>query len=143
MRVFRKLGLLPGMSGAQRRLLVEAALFLALARLAILVIPFRRIVPWLERSPDSPQRDAAAIAIVRQAVEIASRKAEMVLGDGPETVTAFDDPHRRGRRRRRRRSGPGGRLGGQVDGARVQCRVGWRCGRVEDLHDGGPGCGHG
>ena len=73
MRVFRKLGLLPGMSGAQRRLLVEAALFLALARLAILVIPFRRIVPWLERSPDSPQRDAATIATVRQAVEIASR----------------------------------------------------------------------
>ena len=73
MRVFRKLGMLPGMSRAQRRLLVEAALFLALARLAILVIPFRRIVPWLERSPDSPQRDAATIATVRQAVEIASR----------------------------------------------------------------------
>ena len=73
MRVFRKLGMLPGMSRAQRRLLVEAALFLALARLAILVIPFRRIVPWLERSPDSPQRDAATIANVRQAVEIASR----------------------------------------------------------------------
>ena len=73
MRVFRKLGMLAGMSRAQRRLLVEAALFLALARLAILVIPFRRIVPWLERSPDSPQRDAATIATVRQAVEIASR----------------------------------------------------------------------
>jgi Transglutaminase-like superfamily len=72
-RVFRKLGLLPGMSAAQRLLLVEAALFLALARLAILVIPFRRIVPWLERSPDAPQRDAVTIATVRQAVEIASR----------------------------------------------------------------------
>jgi hypothetical protein len=72
-RVFRKLGLLPGMSGAQLLLLVEAALFLAFARLAILVIPFRRIVPWLERSPDAPQRDAAAIATVRQAVEIAAR----------------------------------------------------------------------
>ena len=73
MRVFRKLGLLPGMSGAQCLLLVEAAFSLALARLAILVIPFRRIVPWLERSPDSPQRNAVAIATVRQAVEIAAR----------------------------------------------------------------------
>jgi Transglutaminase-like superfamily len=72
-RLFRKLGLLPGISGAQRLLLVEAALFLALARLAILVIPFRRIVPWLERSPDAPQHDAVTIATVRQAVEIASR----------------------------------------------------------------------
>src|SRR5471030_3546809 len=61
------------MSGAQFLLLVEAALFLALARLAILLIPFRRVVPWLERSPDSPQRDAVVIGTVRQAVEIASR----------------------------------------------------------------------
>ena len=73
MRAFRKLGLLRGMRGAQLLLLVEAALFLALARLAILVIPFRRIVPWLERSPDEPQRDAIQIATVRQAVEIAAR----------------------------------------------------------------------
>ena len=73
MRAFRKLGLLRGMRGAQLLLLVEAALFLALARLAILVIPFRRIVPWLERSPDEPQRDAVQIATVRQAVEIAAR----------------------------------------------------------------------
>ena len=73
MRVFRKLGLLRGMRGAQFLLLVEAALFLALARLAILVLPFRRIVPWLERSPDEPQRDAVQIATVRQAVEIAAR----------------------------------------------------------------------
>ena len=73
MRVFRKLGLLRGMRGAQFLLLVEAALFLALARLAILVLPFRRIVPWLELSPDEPQRDAVQIATVRQAVEIAAR----------------------------------------------------------------------
>ncbi|MEI6203099.1 MAG: lasso peptide biosynthesis B2 protein [Enhydrobacter sp.] len=73
MRAFRKLGLLRGIRGAQLLLLVEAALFLALARLAILVIPFRRIVPWLVRSPDEPQRDAVQIATVRQAVEIAAR----------------------------------------------------------------------
>ena len=73
MRVFRKLGLLRGTSGAQRLLLMEAAFSLALARLAILVIPFRRIVPRLERSPDSPQRDAIMIATVRQSVEIAAR----------------------------------------------------------------------
>ena len=73
MRLFRKLGLLPGMSGTQFLLLGEAVFFLALARLAILVIPFRRIVPWLERSPDSPQRDAVVIGTVRQAVEIAAR----------------------------------------------------------------------
>jgi Transglutaminase-like superfamily len=72
-RMFRKLGLLPAMDWAERLRLVEAAFFLALARLAILVMPFRRIVPWLERSPDSPHHDAEAIADVRQAVESAAR----------------------------------------------------------------------
>ncbi len=48
-------------------------MFLALARLVLLVVPFRRIVPWLERAPDSAARDATAIAAVRQAVTVAAR----------------------------------------------------------------------
>jgi hypothetical protein len=71
--MFRKLGLLPGVSGAQLLLLGEAVFFLALARLILLVVPFRHIVPWLERSPDSPQHDAIVIGTVRQAIEIAAR----------------------------------------------------------------------
>lgn len=73
MRMFRKLRRFLSMPGTERSLLLEAAFFLALARLAILVIPFRRIVPWLERTPDSPDRNAVAIAAVRRAVDVAQR----------------------------------------------------------------------
>ena len=71
--MFRKLRRFLSMPGTERSLLLEAAFFLALARLAILVIPFRRIVPWLERTPDSPDRNAVAIAAVRRAVDVAAR----------------------------------------------------------------------
>ena len=73
MRAFRKLGRFLSMPWMERSLFLEAAFFLALARLAILVIPFRRIVPWLERTPDSPDRNEVAIAAVRRAVDVAAR----------------------------------------------------------------------
>ena len=74
MRLFpRKLGRLLRMSGTERALLLEAMLFLAVARLTLLVVPFSRVVPWLERAPDSADRNAAAIAAVRQAVVLAAR----------------------------------------------------------------------
>jgi hypothetical protein len=70
---FGKIGRFLRMTGAERSLLAEATMFLALARLVLLVVPFRRIVPWLERAPDSAARDATAIAAVRQAVTVAAR----------------------------------------------------------------------
>jgi hypothetical protein len=72
-----KLGRFLRMGWRERRLLVEAALLLALARLAILLVPFRHIVPWLERSPEQEPRQAGdnteTIAAVRRAVMTAAR----------------------------------------------------------------------
>ena len=36
-----------GLSWSDRFLLLETTLWLALARLAVLVVPFRRLAPWL------------------------------------------------------------------------------------------------
>jgi hypothetical protein len=76
-RGFRKLDRFWRMDGAERAILAEATFCLALARFALLVVPFKRIVPWLERAPDtqscSTERNAAAIAAVRQAIVMAAR----------------------------------------------------------------------
>jgi hypothetical protein len=69
----RKVGQFLRLDGADRLLLVEAVLLLALSRLALLALPFRRIIPWLERMPDSPDADAATILAVRRAVLRAAR----------------------------------------------------------------------
>ena len=61
------------MPNRQRVLLLEAALFLGLARLALLALPFGRIAPWLQRSPDSGAGDTATVLAVGQAVTIAAR----------------------------------------------------------------------
>ena len=61
------------MPNRQRVLLLEAALFLGLARLALLALPFGRIAPWLQRSPDSGAGDTATVLAVGQAVAIAAR----------------------------------------------------------------------
>ena len=77
MRLFRKLDRFRRMDGKERALFVEAPLCLAFARLALLVVPFNRIVPWLQRAPDTQSRSAEcnteAIAAVRQAVVMAAR----------------------------------------------------------------------
>lgn len=61
------------MSHRQRLLLIEAALFLGLARLALLTLPFGRIAPWLQRSPDSGSHDRETVLAVGEAVAIAAR----------------------------------------------------------------------
>jgi hypothetical protein len=71
----RKFLIFVRMSGAQRLLVLEAALVLALARLVMITFPFRRIAPWLARAPETGRRDDALAARVREAVDVAARNA--------------------------------------------------------------------
>ena len=73
MRLTRKLGRFLQMTNHQRLLLLEAALFLGLVRLALLTLPFSRIAPWLQRSPDPGTCNAATVLAVGEAVTIAAR----------------------------------------------------------------------
>jgi hypothetical protein len=72
-RLRRKFGRFLRLGSTARLLLLEAALLLALARMALLVIPFRYIAPWLERMPESADADPAIILTVREAVMKAAR----------------------------------------------------------------------
>lgn len=73
MRLIRKLGRFLHISHGQRLLLLEAAVLLGAARLALLTLPFSRVVRWLQRAPDSGGRDDAMVLAVRDAVTVAAR----------------------------------------------------------------------
>lgn len=73
MRLRRKLSRLLRMGWKERWLLLEAVLWLGFARAALLLVPFRRIVPWLERAPEQSGSAPETIAAVRRAVTTAAR----------------------------------------------------------------------
>lgn len=73
MQLRRKLRTFLHMSSAERRLIYEAALMLALTRLIVLTVPFRVITPWLRRAPAGASCDQKLLLAVRQAVTIAAR----------------------------------------------------------------------
>ena len=84
------------MPNRQRLLLLEAALFLGLARLALLALPFGRIAPWLQRSPDSGAGDTATVLAVGQAVTIAARNVPWNAVCLPQAMAAKAMLARRG-----------------------------------------------
>ncbi|HZY52534.1 MAG TPA: lasso peptide biosynthesis B2 protein [Reyranella sp.] len=84
------------MPNRQRVLLLEAALFLGLARLALLALPFGRIAPWLQRSPDSGAGDTATVLAVGQAVAIAARNVPWNAVCLPQAMAAKAMLARRG-----------------------------------------------
>ena len=84
------------MPNRQRLLLLEAALFLGLARLALLALPFGRIAPWLQRSPDSGAGDTATVLAVGQAVAIAARNVPWNAVCLPQAMAAKAMLARRG-----------------------------------------------
>ena len=84
------------MPNRQRVLLLEAALFLGLARLALLALPFGRIAPWLQRSPDSGAGDTATVLAVGQAVTIAARNVPWNAVCLPQAMAAKAMLARRG-----------------------------------------------
>jgi hypothetical protein len=83
----------------------EAALFLALARLAVIALPFRLLVTWMRRSPDnSPANktehqaggDPSLLLAVREAVEIAARNVPFNAVCLPQAMAAKAMLARRG-----------------------------------------------
>lgn len=100
-RLDRKLGRYLRMPRTDRLFLLEAALLLALARLIVLAVPFRRIAPWLERAPESSQSDgatidAAMIDAVRRAVVVAARNVPWNAACLPQAIAAKAMLARRG-----------------------------------------------
>lgn len=96
MRLRRKLGRFLDMTASERLLLLEAALFLALARLVILAVPFRRVAPWLQRAPHSADYDAGTVLEVRQAVTVAARNVPWNAVCLPQAMAAKAMLARRG-----------------------------------------------
>lgn len=84
------------MSHRQRLMLIEAALCLGLARLALLTLPFGRIAPWLQRSPDSGSYDAKTVLAVGEAVTIAARNVPWNAVCLPQAMAAKTMLARRG-----------------------------------------------
>ncbi len=96
MQLGRKVGRFLSINRGDRWLLIEAALFLAAARVALLVVPFRRIVPWLERAPASAECDGALVAAVGRAVTVAARNVPWNAVCLPQAMAAKAMLARRG-----------------------------------------------
>lgn len=58
---------------ADKLLVFEAVGALALARLCVITLPFRRLAPWLRRAPESDQFDPELAVRVRNAVMTAAK----------------------------------------------------------------------
>ena len=96
MRLGRKLRRFLNMTRSERRLLLEAVAFLALARAAILVVPFRRLARTFQRTPHAATCDGATIEAVRRAVETAARNVPWNAVCLPQAMAAKAMLARRG-----------------------------------------------
>jgi len=75
-------------SWLDRALLVEAALWLALARLIVVLVPFRHIAPWLRRHPDAAPAHPALPLQVGRAVATAARHVPWRAVCLPQAIAA-------------------------------------------------------
>jgi hypothetical protein len=91
-----KLGRLLQMTNRQHLLLMEAALFLGVSRLLLLTVPFGRIAPWLQRSPDRGSCDVATVLAVGEAVTMAARNVPWNAVCLPQAMAAKAMLARRG-----------------------------------------------
>jgi hypothetical protein len=96
MQLWRKVGTLLGMRGADRGLVCEAILALAVARLIVLTVPFRLLVPWLSRAAKSSANDEALLLRVGQAVTTAARNVPWNAVCLPQALAAKAMLARRG-----------------------------------------------
>jgi hypothetical protein len=95
-RLVRKLGNFLRMSHGRRLLLLEAALLLGCARLALVTLPFGRVARWLQRAPDSGRHDDATVLAVRDAVTVAARNVPWNAVCLPQAIAAKAMLARRG-----------------------------------------------
>ena len=84
------------MSTSEWRLVSEAAFMLALARLIVLTVPLRLLVPWLRRAPATATCDQQLLLAVRRAVTIAARNAPWKAVCLPQALVAKAMLARRG-----------------------------------------------
>lgn len=96
MNLRRKLGTFRGMSGADRRLVGEAVLMLALARFVVITVPFRLMAPWLARAPETGVCDDVLVVRVRKAVTTAARNVPWNAVCLPQAMAAKAMLARRG-----------------------------------------------
>ncbi len=68
-----KLRIFCALPAGEKKLVLEAAALLALARLAVAAIPFRFLVPLLQRGPEACSGDAVLRARIGWAVAAAAR----------------------------------------------------------------------
>lgn len=92
----RKLLTFLGMRCADRFLVCEAILALALARLIVLTVPFRLMAPWLSRAPQTDACDEALLLRVRKAVTTAARNVPWNAVCLPQAIAAKAMLTRRG-----------------------------------------------
>jgi hypothetical protein len=95
-RLRRKLGHFLAMTHRQRLLVLEAVLWLGLARLALLTVPFARVAPWLQRAPDAACPVPATVLAVRRAVTVAARNVPWSAVCLPQAMAAKAMLARRG-----------------------------------------------
>ena len=96
MRLSRKFRAFRRLSGRDRFLLFEAAFFLAVARAAVLTVPFRYIAPWLKRAPATQSGDADLPHAVRRAIATAAAHVPWNAVCLPQAIAAKAMLARRG-----------------------------------------------
>ena len=96
MQLRRKLSTFLRMRCADRFLVCEAIVTLALARLIVLTVPFRLMAPWLSRAPQTDACDAALVLRVRKAVTAAARNVPWNAVCLPQAIAAKAMLARRG-----------------------------------------------
>ncbi len=76
------------LSGAERRLVGEAVVWLGLARLVLATIPFRILARELARVPESGTDDVSSVLRVRRAVKTAARHVPWKAVCLPQAIAA-------------------------------------------------------
>jgi hypothetical protein len=105
----RKFGTFLNLQAADRVLIGEAVLFLGLARLLVLTVPFRLLARGLGRAPARDAEDAVLLGRVRRAVTTAARNVPWNAVCLPQAMAAKAMLARRG-------CGSSLRLGAGFDG---------------------------
>jgi hypothetical protein len=116
MRLSRKLRGFHGLSGADRLLVIEAAVMLGVARLIVLTLPFRFIAAGSRRWPDTGTGDAAFNERLCRAITIAARNVPWNAVCLPQAIAAKAMLARRGR-------GSALHLGATFDGGEISAHA--------------------
>ena len=96
MPIRHKLASFANLNGADRLMVLEAILVLAVARIMVLTLPFRILKDWLSHLPDSGEHDAALIRRVRRAITVAARNVPWNAVCLPQAMAAKAMLARRG-----------------------------------------------